>query len=198
MKREDLAKLGLTAEALAKAALPDDLIDQIMALHGKDIESHKSKLTEATSSAEALKKQLDDASKQIESFKSLKPEELQKAADDWKSKFEQAQKEATAQVARLKFDHALTGELSKAQVRNAKAILPLLDMEALQKGFNEKDLSFLGLDKQLEAIKTSDAYLFAETDETPRIVSGGNNSTVLKDSFMEAAFKGAKLNMDGK
>lgn len=196
MKREDLEKLGLTAEALEKAGLSGDVINQIMTLHGKDIEGHKSKLAEAVSTADALKKQLADANGQIEGFKDLKPDELKKAADDWKAKFETAQTEAAAQVTKLKFDHALDGALTAAKVRNPKALKALLDGEALK--LDEKDGSILGLDKQLEALQKSDAYLFAEADDTPRIVTGGNNQTVVTDTFAAAAFRGAGLKQDGK
>ena len=196
MKREDLEKLGLTAEALEKAGLSGDVINQIMTLHGKDIEGHKSKLAEAVSTADALKKQLADANGQIEGFKDLKPDELKKAADDWKAKFETAQTEAAAQVTKLKFDHALDGALTAAKVRNPKALKALLDGEALK--LDEKDGSILGLDKQLEALQKSDAYLFAEADDTPRIVTGGNNQTVVTDTFAEAAFRGAGLKQGGK
>ena len=200
MKRDDLEKLGLTAEALEKAELSADVIDKIMSLHGKDIETHKTKITEATTAAEALKDQLAAANAKIEGFNGMKsPEEVANAINEWKTKLEQAQTDAAATVARLRFDHALHGELAKAKVKNVKAVMPLLDVEALQKGFNEKDDTFLGLDKQIEALKQSDAYLFDAEEGQPRFMDGTQSPPVGNDSFLAAAMRGAGIKLtDGK
>ena len=199
MKREDLEKLGLTAEAIEKAGLPADVIDRIMTLHGKDIESHKTKLAEATSTADNLKGQLADANKQIENFKSL-PDvtAVMKSADEWKAKAEQATKDADAKVARLKFDHALQGELGKAKVKNAKTVIPMLDMDALLKGFDEKEGTFANLDKQLANLKESDAYLFSDDDTVTLVKGGGNQPVLQQDALLQAAMRGAQIQSDGK
>lgn len=80
--------------------LPDELIDQIMKENGADIEATKSK-ADRTQEIENLQSQLKtnegllkDANAQIETFKTLDVEGIKTAADDWKSKFEVAAKEA--------------------------------------------------------------------------------------------------------
>ena len=80
MKRDDLKALGLE----------DGVIDSIMALNGKAIETHKAAAQTAQAELETVKGQLAEAGATIESFKALKPEELKAAADDWKAKAEQA------------------------------------------------------------------------------------------------------------
>lgn len=191
MKREDLEKLGLTAEALEKAGLNGDVINQIMTLHGKDIEGHKSKLTEATSTADALKKQLADANGQIEGFKDLKPDELKKAADDWKAKFETAQAEHAAHLVGMAFDKDFEDALSGAKVKYTNEVKARLKVDELK----DKSGKFIAerFNEQIEGIKKSSIDLFAEAEDTPRIVTGGNNQTVVTDAFAEAAFRGAKL-----
>jgi hypothetical protein len=87
MNKEDLKKLGLTDDAV---------IDQIIVLHGKDIEGHKAKITTAQTELDGVKKQLTDANAQIESFKGMDIEGVKKSADEWKTKAEQAQAEAAA------------------------------------------------------------------------------------------------------
>src|SRR5687767_3506822 len=96
MKREDLKKLHGDSAT-------DDLLDKIMGLHGSDIESHKTKVTDLTTQLETAQGQLTEANTTIEGFKKLKPEELQAAADDYKAKWEQAQTDAKTQLAQVKF-----------------------------------------------------------------------------------------------
>ena len=61
MKREDLKKLGIE----------DSLVDSIMALHGSDIEKHKTDLATAQTELGSLKTQLTEAGATIEGFKKL-------------------------------------------------------------------------------------------------------------------------------
>lgn len=182
MKREDLTKLGLTDESV---------LDAIMALHGKDIESHKAALITAQSQVETLTGQLKEAGATIESFKAMKPEELKAAADDYKAKFEQAQADATKQVAALKFDHALDSALSGAKARNPKAVKALLDAAALK--YNEADGSIIGLKEQLEKVKSENDYLFADETPTPKIVAGGKPQTTITDALQAAVLRGAGI-----
>lgn len=181
MKKEDLTKLGLTDEAL---------IEQIIILHGKDIEGHKTKLSTAQAEADALKKQLGEANSQIESFKGMDIEGVKKSADEWKTKAEQAQAEAAAQVAGLKFDHALDGALTGAKAKNAKAVRALLDPSLLKLA---DDGSISGLKEQLEKIKSDNDYLFDSETPLPKVVVGGNNKSVITDSVVLAARKAAGL-----
>ncbi|MBN2285739.1 MAG: hypothetical protein JXQ26_11725 [Tissierellales bacterium] len=59
MKREFLEELKLDKE----------VIDKIMNENGKDIEAEKSKVTAKDTEIEGVKTQLNEANKQIESFK---------------------------------------------------------------------------------------------------------------------------------
>jgi hypothetical protein len=188
MKREDLKKL------LGDSAT-DEAIDKIMSLHGADVESHKGKLTTAQTEIDGLKGQLTEASAAIEGFKKLNPEQLQAAADDWKAKAEQAQTDAAAQVATLKFDHALESALTGAKARNPKAVTALLSRDALKL---QDDGSILGLKEQLETIQKDNDYLFESDKPEPRVVAGGNNQPVITDAFEAAMWKGAGLKPPGQ
>ena len=185
MKREDLTKLGIA----------EDLVDKIMALHGSDIESHKTKLTTSQAEVEGLKKQLTEAGAAIEGFKKLDPEALQKAVDEWKAKAEAAQAEAIKQVNQLKFDHALDGALTGAKAKNAKAVKALLDTNLLK--LNDADGSIIGLDEQLKKVKESNDFLFESDQPTPKIVVGGTSKTVIGDPMISAARKAAGLPVEG-
>ncbi|HZW02883.1 MAG TPA: phage scaffolding protein [Anaerolineaceae bacterium] len=188
MKREDLEKIdGLSKEA----------IDKIMAMNGQDIEKHKTAAETAKSETDGLKKQLEDANKQIESFKGMDIDGVKKAADEYKAKFEQAQTDAAKQIADLKFQHALDGALTGAKAKNPKAVKALLDMEALQKAFDDKTGTFIGFDEHLKPIKEANDYLFEGDKPDPKIVLGGNNQTITTDAFEAAMRKGAGLSEKG-
>lgn len=183
MKREDLKKL------LGDQA-SDELVDKIMAEHGKGIEKFKSDLAAAQQELEGITSQLTEASKQIESFKGMDIEGVKKSADEWKARAEQAAQDAQAQVSKLKFDHALESALTGAKARNAKAVTALLNTELL-KLTDEGAIS--GLKEQLETIQKEHDYLF-ESDTPPlKIVAGGNNKSITSDAVLDAARKAAGL-----
>jgi len=181
MKREDLKKLGLA----------DDVIDQIMTLHGQDLEKHKSDTTTAQAEVENLRKQLTEATTAIEGFKKLNPEALQAEVEEWKKKAEEAQQAGQQQVAQLRFDHALDRALADAKARNPRAVRALLNTDALK--FNEADGSIVGLTEQLEKVKTENGYMFESATPDPQIVAGGQNSGGPSDAFLAAVRKGAGL-----
>lgn len=189
MKREDLKKL------LGDGAT-DETIDAIMGLHGKDIEQHKTKLTEAETARDGFKTQLDAANQQIEGFGLMKTqEEVDAAVNEWKTKAEQAETKAAEQLAQVRFDHALETALAGAKTKNAKAARALLSMDSLK--LNE-DGTIEGLDAQLTKIKSENDYLFESDKPAPRIVTGGNNQPVTGDKTIDAARKAAGLVTEAK
>lgn len=181
MKTEDLIALGLTQE----------IADKVFALHGKDIEAHKASVTTLQTELDTAKAQLTEAGITIESFKAMKPDELKAAADDYKAKFEQATTEAAKQLASLKFDHALESALAGAKAKNPKAVQALLSKDALK--FNEADGSIIGLNEQLEKIKSENDYLFADSTPAPKIVTGARSQSIIGDPQMDAMRKAAGL-----
>jgi len=190
MNKADLEKLGLTTEALEKADLTADVLDKIIVAHGKDIEKHKGIAETSKTEIQTLKDQLTEANKQIENFKGMDVETIKRTAEDYKTKFEQAQADATAQLANLKFDHALQGALTGAKAKNPIAVQALLKRDALK--LND-DGTILGLKEQLETIQKDNDYLFESANPQPRIVTGGNNQPITGNAFTDAARRGAKL-----
>lgn len=184
MKREEIEKL--LPEGTDKA-----VIDKIMELNGKDVEKFKTDLASTTTERDTLKTSLDDANKQIESFKSMDIEGVKKTADEYKTKFETTQAESAKQLAALKFDHALDGALTGAKAKNLKAVKALLNTETLK--LNEADGSIIGLKDQLEGIQKDNGFLFESETQPPEIVIGGNNQPINLDSVLEAAKIGAGL-----
>lgn len=183
MKREDLKKL------LGDQA-SDELVDKIMAEHGKGIEKFKSDLEAKQQELDGALSQLTEANKQIESFKGMDIEGVKKSADEWKTKFEQGQATAAEQISKLKFDHALESALAGAKAKNPKAVRALLKETDLKLA---DDGSIVGFAEQLERVKSENDYLFESVEGTPSIVTGGNNSTINNDPVIAAARKAAGL-----
>jgi hypothetical protein len=196
MKRADLEKLGLNVEALEKAELSKDVIDHIMELLGKGVQSHKTAAETAQSEAQALQEQIAEANKKIDSFKDLDVDSIKQEADNWKVKAQEAEENHKKAVASLKFDHALSDALVSAKVKNTKAVVALLNRDDLK--LSEADGKIIGLDDQLQAIRESDDYLFISDDKKPRIVGASSNQSVVSDSVVAAVRQAAGLTGDTK
>lgn len=184
----------MNKKQLIDLGVPEDVADQIIVLHGKDIEKHKTKIEDYETQLETAKSQMAEASKTIDSFKGLKIDEIQRAADDWKAKAEKAQTDAGLQIKQVKFDHALADALSSAKAKNPKAVRALLNVDRLS--YDEKEGSIVGLPEQLEKVRTENDFLFEPTenqDPTPKIVTKSQSRTVLKDPVISAARKAAGL-----
>jgi chromosome segregation ATPase len=176
MKRSDVKKL------LGDAAT-DEVVDSILELYGKSIESHKGKLTAAEETAAALQGQLDEASKQIESFKKLDPDAIKAAAADWeakanqfKSDAEQAKADAEKRIAEYRLNMRLEAKLKdEFKVKNPKRVISDLD-RTLLKYDEEKDDIVGNLEEQLKPVKEKEPYLFDDDKPAPKFVTGGGTT----------------------
>lgn len=180
MKREDLTKLGIEEEA----------IDSIMALNGADIEKTKAASKQSQDELDAIKLQLQEATKTIEGFKAMDIDGIKKAADDWKGKAEQATKDAEARIANMRFNSTLGEALASAKAKNPKAVRALLsenDLKQTESG------EIVGLKEQLEKIKSENDFLFESDTPAPKIITGGGEKQAITDTVILAARKAAGL-----
>jgi len=186
MNEKDLIDLGVA----------EDVAKKIIVLHGKDIEAKKNELTTATTEATALKNQLSEANKQIEDFKKLDVDGVKKAADDWKTKYEQTVEQHATESKQRQFDTALEKGLAEAKAKNPKALKGLLDLANLK--YNEADGSLIGLKEQLEKIKPENDYLFEpaeNAEKTPEIVAHTDGKSTNYDAVVAGALKGAGITL---
>ena len=114
-----------------------------------------------------LQEQLGERDKQLKeiSGKVTDNDELSKRINELQSLNETQKTEYETKLQKQTFDFALDKKLSEYQPKNKKAVKALLDMEQIKLDGDK----LLGIDDQIEAIKTSDAYLFGET-----VVKGNN------------------------
>lgn len=144
MKREYLEKLGLDKE----------MIDKIMAENGKDIESEKSKVAAKEQELETIRENLTKANETIESYKGMNIEEIQKSAEDWKTKYEGMEQELTE----VKNNARLEKEIAGFDTIDSDVLLKLINQEDLV----YKDDKIHGLEDQITKIKEGKPYLFQE------------------------------------
>ncbi len=76
----------------------------------------------------------------------------------------------------MQFNYTLEGALKSANVRNTKAVKALLNLE----GIKLEGENVLGLSEQIEALKKSDSYLFAE-EQKPKFSGVEPTDNSIKD-----------------
>lgn len=183
MKKQELLDLGV----------PEELVEKILISHGKDIEAKKTEIETLTTAQKASKKQIEDANAAIATFKDLDVDAIKASAEEYKTKFEEAQEASAKQLKQVKFDHALNDGISTAKAKNIKAVRALLDVDKISL---EDDGTLSGLDEQLLKVTEENDFLFEPVEDEkpdPKIVLGGNNSTVVKDSVVASAREAAGL-----
>lgn len=171
MKREFLENFKVGDQSL-----PKEIVDAIMAENGNDIENAKKPFSDY----ETVKQQLADANETIEGFKAMDIDSVKKAADDWKTKAEKAEKDAAAKIAEMKFDSLLNSVITRAKGKNAKAITALMNVETLRNSNNQE----ADIQAALEEIKKENGYLFDDSTPPP-YASGTGGKKMLNNSSQD-------------
>jgi hypothetical protein len=180
MNKKELLELGV----------PENVIEQVIVMHGKDIENTKTKYEPLQSANEALTEQLTKAQETIEGFKAMDVDAIKKAADDYQAEAKQAREEADLRIYEMQFNHALTDTLKEVGARNPATVMALLDYDKLDLD-NEGNIT--GLEDQLLNIVGENPFLFEPSEDSPEIITGTRNHSVVGDAAVNAARKAANL-----
>lgn len=137
MRRSELKNLGLEA----------DVIDQILEMNGDDINREKAKARKFEDEVKDLKSQLGDTAdvKKIEAER-----------DDWKSKFENLEKQNKAEKEEKEFNDFLKANFDEFKVRDEVSVKANLDFEKIKAS---KDRT-KEIKEQLTNVQKEKAYLF--------------------------------------
>lgn len=168
MKKEDLQKLGLTEEQ----------INEVFKMNGLDVNGAKSELENAKKELKELenyKAQFTSTQAELKKLQELKPEELSKQVSDLNEKLATQKADFEKQIADRNFNDLLTKSVATAGGREAKAIIPFLDVEALKTSQNQET----DIKSAIEAVKKDHDYLFTSNEPVKNPVSStqGNGST---------------------
>lgn len=158
MQRKVLEDLGLAKE----------VIDQIMAENGKDIEKIKGE-------RDALQTQLQTAQTTLKSFEGVNLTELQGKITTLTNDLAAKDAEYQKQIADRDFNDLLKSTAAAYKPRDIKAVMPFLDVEKLKASKNQE----ADIKAALDDVKKDNAYLFQDVN-IPRVVSttpGPNQNT---------------------
>lgn len=150
----------MKTDFLKGLGLEQDAIDKIMAENGKDIAAEKAKTTKVEGERDNYKSQLETATESLEKFKDVDPTAMQGEIDKLNQQLKDKDAEYAAKEADRIFSDTIKEAIKTAGGRNEKAVMAMLDMEALKESKNQSE----DIKKALETVKESDAYLFG-TDE---------------------------------
>ena len=165
----------MKTEFLKGLGLEQDVIDKIMAENGKDIAAEKAKTTKAEGERDNYKGQLATATESLEKFKDVDLAAMQGEIDKLNRQLKDQKASFDAKEADRVFNDMLKDAIKTAGGRNDKAVMAMLDMEALKESKNQSE----DIKKALETVKESDAYLFGSDEPFKNAVgaTGGSAGT---------------------
>lgn len=150
MKREVLQELGLTEEQ----------ITAVMRENETDVTAEKKNTQTAELERDNYKDQLGTTQAALKEFEGIDVKELQGKVQTLTNDLAAKEAEYQGKIADMQFTDLLKGEIQKRGGRNEKAIMGILDVNALKESKDQsKDIT-----AALDAIKESDAYLFGSDE----------------------------------
>ena len=174
MKREFLKGLGLE----------DTVIDQIMDENGKDINKANEKIKTLEAEVNNTKELLTNANKEIDSYKSMDIEAIKKSAEDYKTKYETAEKDYQAKISQMEYDNKLGKYVDGLNLKN-----DIYKKEVISR-IKEKELKFdgdtlLGGEELVKVFKEQYAEAFNDTKPKPTFADStpGTNTVTSNNSL---------------
>lgn len=176
MTKEELKALGLTEEQVTKVV--EDYGKNYVAKSqfnqkNEEVKQLKTEKEKITSDLDTLKEQHKSDNKLVEQLNALKEEQTKREAKHKK------------ELDGLKLSGAVELALMNAKAKNTQIAKSALQLDKL---IIADDGSIVGLDEQIKALKTSDPYLFGESDiksPKPGDRGDGDAKTVTKEDFQK-------------
>ena len=172
----------MTRKELEALGLEKDVIDKIMAMHGKGIESFKNDVAKKDEEIKALEKQVSDSEKLIKELEKdgTELEDVKAEVDKYKEKLQEAKEAKDV----LEFNHALEQEIAEYKPYDVKDIISYIDKDDLV----FKDGKFVNLEEIMKDVQESKSYWFPpKEDETkPKFSTGGSGEPSVEMSQEES------------
>lgn len=163
---------AITAEELIKRIQEDKTLNIVNLKDGGYVSKDKfdAKDTELT----GVKQQLEDANREIKSYKDMDIDGIKKSATDWEDKYKKDTEALKKQMEDQEYAHKKDMFFSGIKFSSNAARVGMM-AEFDKQEFQLKDGAFVGADKWLEDQKTSDAASFV-TDSEPEEGKGEGSS----------------------
>ncbi|MBD5103732.1 MAG: hypothetical protein HDT47_02585 [Ruminococcaceae bacterium] len=160
MNKEDLIVMGLSEEQAKKV---------MDSLDGNYVT--KARFNEVNEENKSLKQTVVDRDKQLEDLKKSSGDsaELKKQIEDLQQQNSVNKAAYEKEMAKLRLDNAVETALAAAGAKNVKAVRSLFDTDKLKL---DDDGKVDGLEEQINAVKKSDPYMFAEKEVNTPVLRG--------------------------
>lgn len=146
--------------------ITDDQLDQLMDLHGADIERHKQMVGTLTAERDAARTQLEEVNKKLEGYD-----------PDWKTKAEEAERSAAQQVEQLQRGWAAERVAAGLKFSSESAKRSFVaDLKAKNLPLQEDQL--LGAEDFVKEWRAADPAAFAPEKTPPTFTVGGHSRTM--------------------
>ncbi len=180
----------MTKEQLLALGITEEQIGEIFKLHGLVVNPIKQDLATKETELTTLQGQLTTANKQIEDFRDLNVEEIQKKVEDYKKDYEALEVKAKQDLDSVKFEHTLELALKDAKAKNVKAVKALLDTDSLKESKNREE----DIKAAIKATSEENDYLFEDikppgTGGSMGNTGNKNKTTITKDQFDQMGYK---------
>lgn len=155
---------GLKVEGL-EDGLPKAVIDEIMAEYGQDFKEKEKQIETLTTEKEGIEKQLENANKQIQSFKDVDVDNLNNQIKEWETKYNQDTENLKNELSKKEYDYKLrdlTNTLKFSSNGAKRAFLEDLKEKGLE--FDDKG-KLVGFDDFTESYKETDPDAFYKEEE---------------------------------
>ena len=158
--------------------------------NGKDINKANEKVKTLEAEVNNTKELLTNANKEIDSYKSMDIDAIKKSAEDYKTKFETAEKDYQAKISEMEYNNKLDKYVNTLNLKN-----DIYKKEVISR-IKEKELKFdgdtlLGGEEFVKGFKEQYAEAFNDTKPKPTFSDStpGSNATVTKEAFNKMSYK---------
>lgn len=154
-------------EFLKGLDLDNEMIDTIMAEHGK-------LMTRSREQVETLKGEISTLKDKLKSFDGVDPAALSAEIQKLNKQLQDQDAAFKAQIAERDFTDKLTKTIAAKKGKDSRAIMPFLDLEALKASKNQD----ADIDAAIEKVKAENDYLFesAEPIRNATYRTGGSSN----------------------
>lgn len=155
-------------------AIPEDKkaeFDKAVAENYKTTAEHEKKVNRLTEDLAKEKERADTAAETLKGFEGKDFDAITKERDEWKKRHDEAQETYKREAEEREFKQTIEDAISNAKGRNNKAIMALLDTEALKKSKNQKE----DIAAALNSLRTESGFLFDDNGGKPEFTDPNKN-----------------------
>lgn len=173
MKREFLKNFKV-----GEQELPKEVIDAILDENSRDIDAAKKPFADY----ESIKEQLQTAKDGLKAFEGVDVSALQGEVAALQGKLAGKDSEWQEKLDAIAFEGRVKEAITGAKGRNAKAVMALLDLDALKGSKNQE----ADIKSALEGLKKDNGYLFEDAQTPPPYAAGTGTHKLLTEVTKEA------------